>query len=110
MARLSAAMLVLCALYDTFTGAPERARSTSVSFDFGQFRLQPISTSANFDFGQLAEVELSEVELAEVEHPPHSESLAFVKKKRRFRCSIPHLRVADVHHRFQLSLNSRRRQ
>ena len=43
-------------------------------FDFGQFRLRPISTSANFDFGQfdfglLAEVGLSEVELAEVEHP-----------------------------------------
>ena len=38
-------------------------------FDFGQFRLRPISTSANFDFGQVAEVELAEVELAEVEHP-----------------------------------------
>ena len=44
-------------------------RLRPINFDFGQFRLRPISTSANFDFGQLAEVELSEVELAEIEHP-----------------------------------------
>ena len=44
-------------------------RLRPTNFDFGQFRLRPLSTSATFDFGQLAEVELSEVELAEVEHP-----------------------------------------
>ena len=50
-----------------------RPVSTSANFEFGQFRLRPISTSANFDFGQfdfgqLADVELAEVELAEVEN------------------------------------------
>ena len=45
-------------------------RSKHHLFDFGQFRLRPISTSANFSTSQLAEIELSEIELAEVEHPP----------------------------------------
>ena len=71
--------------------------STSANFDFGQFRLRPISTSANsisanfdfgqFDFGQLAEVELSEVELAEVEHPPLTHSL---RRARHTQCTQQH--------------------
>ena len=64
-----------------------RPISTSANFDFGQFRLRPISTSANLDFGQfrLRPIRfrpagrsriVREVELAEVEHPQNQNTLS----------------------------------
>ena len=37
---------------NTHASTTKSVCSTSANFDFGQFRLRPISTSANFDFGQ----------------------------------------------------------